>query len=226
MDCNCFKRDGKNCIEIVPIFSNLTYEEMMEVARITREKVFEKGEMLYMAGDKGEKLYVIHSGKVKITRFTDTGKEQVIRVLGPGDFMGELSLFSPLALTDNGEALTKTVACMIDGKKLKELMKKYPSIAFKVMEELSQRLEKAEDLIENISLHGVERRIALTLINMANEKGEVSLKMSKKDFASHLGMSQETLSRKLTAFQDMGFIKLIGHRRIILLNIDALEEIE
>ena len=226
MDCNCFKRDGKNCIEIVPIFSNLTYEEMMEVARITREKVFEKGEMLYMAGDKGEKLYVIHSGKVKITRFTDTGKEQVIRVLGPGDFMGELSLFSPLALTDNGEALTKTVACMIDGKKLKELMKKYPSIAFKVMEELSQRLEKAEDLIENISLHGVERRIALTLINMANEKGEVSLKMSKKDFASHLGMSQETLSRKLTAFQDMGFIKLIGHRRIILLDIDALEEIE
>ncbi len=226
MDCNCFKREGKNCIEIVPIFSNLTYEEMMEVARITREKTFEKGEMIYMAGDKGEKLYVIHSGKVKITRFTDSGKEQVIRVLGPGDFMGELSLFSPLPLTDNGEALTKTVACMIDGKILKELMIKYPTIAFKVMEELSQRLEKAESLIQNISLHGVERRVALTLINMANEKGEVSLKMSKRDFASHLGMSQETLSRKLTAFQDMGIIKLIGHRRIILLDIEALEEIE
>ncbi len=226
MDCNCFKREGKNCIEIVPIFSNLTYEEMMEVARITREKTFDKGEMIYMAGDKGEKLYVIHSGKVKITRFTDSGKEQVIRVLGPGDFMGELSLFSSLPLTDNGEALSKTVACIIDGKKLKELMKKYPTIAFKVMEELSQRLEKTEDLIQNISLHGVERRLALTLINMANEKGEVSLKMSKRDFASYLGMSQETLSRKLTAFQDMGIIKLIGHRRIILLDIEALEEIE
>ncbi|MBU5312962.1 Crp/Fnr family transcriptional regulator [Tissierella carlieri] len=226
MDCNCFKREGKNCIEIVPIFSNLTYEEMMEVARITKEKTFEKGEMIYMAGDKGDKLYVIHSGKVKITRFTDSGKEQVIRVLGPGDFMGELSIFSPLPLTDNGEALSQTVACMIDGKKLKELMKKYPTIAFKVMEELSQRLEKAEHLIENISLHGVERRLALTLINMANEKGEVSLKMSKRDFASHLGMSQETLSRKLTVFQDMGIIKLIGHRRIILLDIEALEKIE
>ncbi|MCQ4925458.1 Crp/Fnr family transcriptional regulator [Tissierella carlieri] len=226
MDCNCFKREGKNCIEIVPIFSNLTYEEMMEVARITKEKTFEKGEMIYMAGDKGDKLYVIHSGKVKITRFTDSGKEQVIRVLGPGDFMGELSIFSPLPLTDNGEALSQTVTCMIDGKKLKELMKKYPTIAFKVMEELSQRLEKAEHLIENISLHGVERRLALTLINMANEKGEVSLKMSKRDFASHLGMSQETLSRKLTVFQDMGIIKLIGHRRIILLDIEALEKIE
>jgi CRP/FNR family transcriptional regulator len=226
MDCNCFKKEGKNCIEIVPIFSNLNYEEMMEVARITREEISEKGEMIYMAGDKGEKLYVIHSGKVKITRFTSSGKEQVIRVLGPGEFMGELSLFSSLPLTDNGEALLKTTVCMIDGEKLKKLMKKYPTIALKAMEELSQRLEKVENLVENISLQGVEKRLATSLMNMANDKGEISLKMSKRDLASHLGMSQETLSRKLTAFQDMGIIKLIGHRRILLLDIEALEDIE
>lgn len=226
MDCNCFKKEGKNCIEIVPIFSNLNYEEMMEVARITREEIFEKGEMIYMAGEKGEKLYVIHSGKVKITRFTSSGKEQVIRVLGPGEFMGELSLFSSLPLTDNGEALSNTTVCMIDGEKLKELMKKYPTIALKAMEELSRRLENVENLIENISLQGVEKRLATSLINMANDKGEISLKMSKRDLASHLGMSQETLSRKLTAFQDMGIIKLIGHRRILLLDVKALEDIE
>ncbi|MBU5425221.1 Crp/Fnr family transcriptional regulator [Tissierella pigra] len=226
MDCNCFKREGKNCIEIVPIFSNLNYEEMMEVARITKEKVFEKGEMIYMAGHRGENLYVIHSGKVKITRFTSSGKEQVIRVLGPGEFMGELSLFSHLPLRDNGEALLKTTVCMIDGYRLKDLMKKYPAIALKVMEELSQRLEKVEKLVENISLQGVEKRLAESLINMANEKGEIALKMSKRDLASHLGMSQETLSRKLTAFQDTGIIKLIGHRRILLLDIEALENIE
>ncbi|WMM25090.1 Crp/Fnr family transcriptional regulator [Tissierella sp. MB52-C2] len=226
MDCNCFKKEGKNCIEIVPIFSNLNYEEMMEVARITREEIFEKGEMIYMAGDKGEKLYVIHSGKVKITRLTSSGKEQVIRVLGPGEFMGELSLFSSLPLTDNGEALSKTTVCMIDGEKLKELMKKYPTIALKAMEELSRRLENVENLIENISLQGVEKRLATSLMTMANDKGEISLKMSKRDLASHLGMSQETLSRKLTAFQDMGIIKLIGHRRILLLDIEALEDIK
>ncbi|NLK44523.1 MAG: Crp/Fnr family transcriptional regulator [Tissierellia bacterium] len=226
MDCNCFSREGKSCIEIVPIFSNLTYDEMIEVARITRERVFEKGEMIYMAGDKGEKLYVIHSGKVKITRITDSGKEQVIRVLGPGEFMGELSLFSPLPLTDNGEALTRTIVCVIDGNKLKDLMKRYPTIALKVIEELSKRLEKSESLIENISLHSVEKRIAQALINMAEGKNEIVLKMSKRDLASHLGMSQETLSRKLTAFQDMGIIKLVGHRRIIILDIEALEEIQ
>ncbi|HOJ09217.1 MAG TPA: Crp/Fnr family transcriptional regulator [Clostridiales bacterium] len=226
MNCNCHKREGRNCIEIVPIFSSLNHEEMMEVAGITSDRTYEKGEMIYIAGDKGEKLYVIHKGKVKISRVSESGKEQVIRVLGPGEFMGELSLFSSSPLTDNGEALEKTTVCIISKDKIKELMAKYPVISFKVMEELSRRLEKVENLVENISLHGVEKRLADTLISMVNDKNEVILKMSKKDFASHIGMSQETLSRKLSAFQEMGLIKLIGHRRIIILDKEALSEIE
>ncbi|HOE57321.1 MAG TPA: Crp/Fnr family transcriptional regulator [Bacillota bacterium] len=225
-DCHCHKKDGRTCIEIVPIFSSLSADEMLEVAGITSQKTYEKGEMIYMAGEKGEKLRVIHTGKVKISRVSDSGKEQVIRILEPGDFMGELSLFSPVPLTDNGEAMEKTTVCIIAGEKIKELMKKYPAIAFKVMEELSKRLEKAESLIEGITLHGVEKRLAAALIRMSNSKGEVILNMSKGDFASYMGMSQETLSRKLSNFQDMGLIKLIGHRRIILKNTKALEEIE
>jgi CRP-like cAMP-binding protein len=104
-------------------------------------------------------------------------------------------------------------------------MQKHPVIAFKVMEELSKRLERAENLIENINLYGVEKRLADNLLAMANDKGEVNLKMSKGDFASYMGMSQETLSRKLSSFQDMGLIKLIGHRRIIILNKKGLIEI-
>lgn len=226
MNCNCHNRDGQNCIELVPIFSNLNHDEMLEIANITIDRTYEKGEMVYRAGDRGEKLYVIHKGRVKITRLSHTGKEQVIRVLGPGEFMGELSLFSPLPMTDNGEALEKTTMCIIDGRKLKDLMKKYPSIAFKVMEELSQRLERAENLIEDISLHSVEKRLAQALLRMSNSKGEVNLKMSKRDLASYIGMSQETLSRKLSAFQELGIIKLVGHRRIIILNREVLEEIE
>ena len=225
MECNCFKDRGKNCIEIVPIFSNLSREEMLEVANITSEKTFEKGEMIYMAGDKGDKLYVIHSGKVKVSRISDIGKEQVIRVLGSGEFMGELSLFSESDLKDNGEALSKAVMCVIHAEKLKDLMSKYPAISIKIVEELSNRLENVESLIENISIHGVGRRVADILLELADEYGEVKLNMSKKDLASHIGMSQETLSRKLRNFEEEGLIKLMGHRRITILNSALLEEI-
>ncbi|NMB30391.1 MAG: Crp/Fnr family transcriptional regulator [Clostridiales bacterium] len=199
---------------------------MLEIARITTEKSYLKGEHIYLSGDKGNKLYVIHSGKVKISRISPSGKEQVIRVLGAGDFMGELSLFSESTFTDNSEVMEDTTLCLIEGHHIKNLMAKYPTIAFKVLEELSKRLDAAENLIENISIHSVEKRLADTLLNLANREGEVHLPMRKQDLASSLGMSQETLSRKLSSFQQMGLIQLIGHRRIILLDINSLEEIE
>ena len=226
MNCSCNSNEGdRNCIEIVPIFSSLTYDEMLEVAGITNSREYKKGEMIYMAGDRGDSLFVIHKGKVKITRFSESGKEQVIRVLGPGEFMGELSLFVYENLTDNAEALENTTVCVIAGEKLKELMGKYPSIAFKVLEELSYRLGRAENLIEHLGIHDVESRIVETLLDLAGKDGEITLKMSKGDLASHIGMSQETLSRKLSYFQDMGWIKLIGHRKIIILDKEGLENL-
>ncbi|HLR20540.1 MAG TPA: Crp/Fnr family transcriptional regulator [Tissierellaceae bacterium] len=199
---------------------------MIEVAKITTERTYKKGQMIYMAGDRGEKLYVIHLGRVKINRFTESGKEQVIRVLGPGEFMGELSLFSPANMTDNAEVLEDTTMCVIDGNNLKELMKQYPDISFKIIEEISKRLETAEELIENISLSSVEKRLSQTLLNMAGEGKEINLKMRKGDLASQIGMSQETLSRKLSAFQELGIIELVGHRKIIIKDKGSLEDIE
>jgi CRP/FNR family transcriptional regulator, anaerobic regulatory protein len=112
--------------------------------------------------------------------------------------------------------------CMIDGQKLKELMSKYPSIAFKIMEVLSQRLEKAENLIENINLNTVEQRLAQALLDLAQGKKTILLNMTKGDLASQLGMSQETLSRKLANFQEEGLILMEGQRRIKLLKPDLL----
>lgn len=225
MNCCCHHAHHQGCIDRVPIFSNLSPEEKMEIARITSAKTFQKGEMIYSAGDPGGKLYVIHTGTVKISRINAAGREQVIRVVGPGDFMGELSLFSSVPLSDNAEALALTTLCMLDGKRLKELMAKYPSIVFKILEELSRRLEKAENLIESISLSSVEQRVAQALLSLSEGSHEVVLNMKKGDLASQLGMSQETLSRKLAAFQVQGLITLMGHKRIVIRDRAGLERL-
>lgn len=209
---------------MVPIFSTLNYDEMMEVASITTSRDYKKGEMIYIAGEKKKTLYVIHKGKVKLTRISPSGKEQIISILGPGDFMGELSLFNDEPITNNAEALEDTTVCIIDGDKLKEIMAKYPAIAFKVLEELSRRLKRAENLIENLGVNDVETRIVQTLLDLADENGVINLDISKKDLAAYMGMSQETLSRKLSYFQDKGLIKQIGHRRIEILDKESLEE--
>lgn len=223
---SCGHKGGHaNCIRTVPIFSHITHEEMLEIARIIEARTYRKGEMVYLAGDPGGKLYVLHTGKVKITRINPSGKEQVIRILGPGEFMGELSLFRSSPQTDNAEALEESTMCVMDGAKLKELMLKNPSISLKVMEELSQRLQKAENLIEVISLDSVEQRLAQALLALAGDKAEITLKMAKKDFASQMGMSRETLSRKLAAFQEQGLIRLEGQRRIVILDKEGLQAV-
>jgi CRP/FNR family transcriptional regulator len=223
MDFSC-KHNGKeqNCIQLVPIFCGLNNEEMREVGNITYSKSFQKGEMIYMAGEKGDKLFIIHRGKVKISRISETGREQAIRVLGPGDFMGELSLFVHGLLPDNAQALEDTEVCIVDGKRLKDLMLKYSTIAVKILEEMGARLNKAENLIEKLGLYGAEARLARTILDLADDEGKVVLNISKQDLASHIGMAQETLSRKLSYFQDMGWIKLEGQRKIIILDRDSI----
>jgi len=224
VSCSCSNRGAHSCIDIVPIFHSLTEEEKLEIATITMDKSFEKGEMIYLAGDQVEKLFVIHTGHVKVSRVSKAGKEQVIRILGPGEFMGELALFSTVEITDNAEAIENSRMCTIEGKKLKELMTKYPSIAFHIIEELSTRLDSAENLIEDINLRSVEYRLAQALLEMANSRKEVVLKTTKAVFASQIGMSQETLSRKLTAFQEKGLIKQKAQQTILLLDIEKLAE--
>ncbi|GAB1483270.1 Crp/Fnr family transcriptional regulator [Treponema sp.] len=226
-DCpHCKAEQPSNCIQIVPIFSGLTYDEMMEIANITTEKKYQKGETVYLAGKTEKRLYVIHSGRVKISRLSPTGKSQLIRVLGPGEFMGELTILNDAPLSDYAEAIEACTMCMIEGLALKDLMQKYPSIALKVMEELSSRLEKAETLIEDINLHSAERRLAGELISLSDGRTEFDLALSKGDLASKIGMTQETLSRKLTIFQDQGLISLRGQRTILILNRKALADIE
>lgn len=189
MNCSCHDNSHSNCIKSVPIFKELNQDEMLEIAHITSARTYKKGEMVYMAGNEGGTLFVLHTGRVKIFRLNASGKEQVIRIIGPGEFMGELSLFSSVPLTDNAEVLEASTMCVIEGKKLKELMAKYPSIAFKVMEELSRRLEKVENLVEAINLNTVEQRVAQELLALSDGQNEIVLNMTKGDLASQIGMS-------------------------------------
>ncbi|MGI6434846.1 MAG: Crp/Fnr family transcriptional regulator [Syntrophomonadaceae bacterium] len=221
--CQCHA--GRTCMEKVPIFSSLSREEMEQIARIITDREYKKGETIFLSDHNEERLYVINHGKVKVFRLSETGKEQIIRVLYPGDFMGELSLFIHAPLNGYAEALENTAICIVDGNKLKQIIKKVPTIAVKIIEELSKRLQNAENLIESLGLHDVEQRVADTILRMSAGKDEITLSISKKDLAAHLGMSQETLSRKLSQFQEMGCINQSGQRTIQILDRNTLENI-
>ncbi len=210
----CHTNHSFHCISVVPIFSHLTAEEMAEIAAITVERPTERGTYIYRADEYKQEMYVLHTGTVKIFRLTGDGKEQVLRTVGPGEFFGELALFGGRQHSDYAVAMEAVTMCVIQMQPLRELMKRIPSIAFKVMEELSTRLEETERRLEENTLLSAEERLARYLLEKTEDLSSFSLPLSKGDLASLLGMSQETLSRHLSAWQQRSIIALEGQRTI------------
>jgi CRP/FNR family transcriptional regulator, anaerobic regulatory protein len=238
MNCN-HSRDNKPdeyklCVSGVPIFNHLSVEEMQKVVQFARPKHYQKGEMIFQPGDLTEQLLIIHTGRVKIYRVSELGKEQLLRILEPGDFIGELSLFTSETSANYAEAMSNTEICAIHRKDLQEMLIIHPEVSLKILEEIGKRLKEAEMTIERLSLQDAEKRVASYLIEQISsapitedEMAPVTivLPMSKKDLSSYIGTTQETLSRRLTTFQERGLISQSGQRNIVILNIDELKKI-
>lgn len=225
MDKEGHHGNGKSCISLVPIFNHLEDGQMAEIMKTIKSVHYRKGEIIYKAGDQSDSLYIVSSGKIRIYRLSESGKEQLVRILNPGDFTGELAIFSKSVHESYAEAMKNTDVCMITRSDLQEFLVRYPTISLKILSEFSKRLEESEKQTTRVSTEKVETRIALFLVECLDEQGgtmELELPMSKKDMASYLGTTPETLSRKLTELEDMGYINQLTNKKIKILELDEL----
>lgn len=226
---HCSHTDGivevhKQCISTVPIFNHLTTAEMNEIVKETHSIAYQRGQTIYRAGEPSVGLYIVHKGRVKIYRITHSGKEQVVRLLGPGDFTGELSLFNQSVHDAYADAIEPVELCVMGRDEFQNFLLKYPAISLKVLTEFSTRLAQTEDRAVAIALESTDTRIAMYLANQSEAVGcmDITLEMSRKDLASHLGTTPETVSRKLTEFEQAGWIHQRNQREIDILDLDAL----
>jgi CRP-like cAMP-binding protein len=223
--CNHCNKHHKSCISLVPIFNHLEKEQMEEIMVTIKSGSYKKGEIIYSAGDRSDSLYIVNKGRIRIYRLSDSGKEQLVRILTSGGFTGELALFNETTHESYAQAMEDTEVCMINRRDLQDFLMRYPSISIKILSEFSRRLEESERQTARVSTERVETRIALFLAEcMDNAKStEFTLPMSKKDLASYLGATPETISRKLTDLEDEGYIKQKKSRRILVLDPEGLK---
>ncbi|GAB9261250.1 Crp/Fnr family transcriptional regulator [Ligilactobacillus animalis] len=214
-----------SCISVVPIFNHLEEEQMDEIMKVMKSISYKKGQMVYREGDTSNALYVVSKGKIRIYRLSESGKEQLLRILNPGDFTGELALFRESIHEAYAEAMSNTDVCMISKNDLQEFLLKYPTISLKFLSELSNRLETLEKQTTRFTTEKVDARLALFLAEcMDDGEGsmEIELPMNRKDLASYLGTTPETVSRKLADFENEGYIKQKASRKIEILDLDGL----
>ncbi|WP_139345063.1 cyclic nucleotide-binding domain-containing protein [Virgibacillus pantothenticus] len=219
----CKNNSDHYCVSVVPIFNHLDKPQMDEIMQSVHAVTFKRGEIIYRAGDKAEWLYITHIGKIKIYRLSDEGKEQLVRILNPGDFTGELAIFKDTVHEAYAEAMSLAKVCMISRTAMQNLLLKYPSISLKILEEFANRLEQSEMQTTRFATKSVDTRLGLFLVeNMDERNQQVVLPMNYKDLASYLGTTPETISRVLKELERKGYIKKKSQKRIDILDADAL----
>ena len=217
---------GTSCVAIVPLFKGLSPEEQDEVATHARPIRRKRGETIHRPGDDVSHLLVVHKGSVKISHLAPNGHEQLLRVLEPGDFIGETAFVTGSRPEDWAMALADVELCSFDHSDLGALVAQYPDIAVRMLHAVTSRLDAAERLIADLTSADVESRLAGYLMGLPAKHQDgrlvVRLPLAKKDIASLLGTTPETLSRKLAAFTDAGLITVRG-RDVVITDPAGLE---
>ena len=220
------------CVAKVPIFSELDKTELEKINSLVMGSRHKKGEILFMQKDSIDYLYIIDSGKVKFYEVSSEGKQQIVKILNDGDFFGELSIFTDEVSNLNAEVIYETDICKISKDDFKIFLRKNPNILLKITEFLSKRLSEAENLIGILSLKNSEQKIASWLLTTGDKNGvyssngiKVKLYLSRKEIADFLGLTIETVSRKLTQFQNDGIITIVNRQEITIHNRSKLEEL-
>ena len=214
------------CVARVPLFRSLTRTEHEQVAALARPTRVTRGEALYTAGADVSQLMVVHTGRLKISRLGSDGHEQVVRVLEPGDFVGESAFLSGARPDHQAVALEAGSMCVFRHADVAGLVRAHPSIGLRMMQELSRRLDETEVRLASVVSRDVSARLADYLLSLPARRGvdglTVHLPLAKKDIASLLGTTPESLSRQLRRLAESGLVSEHGPGLLTISDVDAL----
>lgn len=188
-----------------------------------------KGQVLFNEGDRGERLYIITDGKMKLGHTSSDGRESLLAVLGPGELLGELSLFDPGPRTATATALTETSLMGLGHSALRPWLTGRPEVAEALLQALAQRLRRTNEQMADLVFSDVPGRVAKTLLELGEKFGRplpdgihVTHDMTQEELAQLVGASRETVNKALADFAARGWIRLES-RSVILIDPERLD---
>jgi DNA-binding response OmpR family regulator len=192
---------------------------------------FEKKDVIFMEGDKVAKLYFIHSGTIKTSRVSESGKELITGIYGTGDLIGQLSLFSDrTTYAETASVLENAEVYGISKEEFNKLLYENKIVSKKFISIISNDLVDVQEKLLNMAFTPVRQRVAKALIELYNkglitDNNHSGVAIPREDFSGMIGTATETAIRMLTEFKEEGLITMGSNRRIILLRKDKLEHI-
>lgn len=210
--------------------SVLTEEERDALAAAGRTRMLSRGEMLFAAGDEDAACATLVSGALKVSAVDANGNEQILSLVHPAGFVGEL--FAPFAHHDV-VALTESKLCTFGRRDIERALDEYPALARALLRRSQEDLLASRSLLELTANASAEARLAALLHDFAAAAStsschlaeEFELPLSRGEIANMLGLTIETVSRKLGELETLGAIRRKGKRGIELVDPAQLQAI-
>lgn len=190
-----------------PFFARLSRSELARVAKQFRQASFAAGHVIHSAGEPAARLSFVAIGQVKIAHPTPDGHDVLIALLGPGEYFGTVAELGDPVYRDAAAAHTDCCVLSIGADAFRGLLNRYPTVALAGLALTAARLRAARQTIEQLGIYPADRRLAATLLALAERMGRpeaggtmIDMPLSRQDLAQMTGASIETVSRILGEF--------------------------
>ena len=221
--------DVQDRLRTAPLFAALDDDAANALRSSMVDQRLTKGDILFSEGEPGEKLYLIESGKIKLSHTASDGRESIIAVLGAGEMLGELSLFDPGPRTATAIAVTNTKVVSLSHEALLPWLVGRPDLAVSLLAALARRLRRTNEALADLVFSDVPGRVAKALLELGAKFGEespdglvVHHELTQEELAQLVGASRETVNKALADFSQRGWVR-IEQRSVTLLDVDRLD---
>ncbi len=212
----------------VPLFASLTLDQIAAVADRFHAETFRMDQIIFLEGDPADRLWIVHSGQIKIVKHTSDGQENLLEVITPGEMFGGAGLLLATHPA-TAVAMTETLTLSIEREPYRQLIRQYPDIALRIIDLLGERLQAAMKM-RALSTERVDVRLANILLKLCNKAGDqaaegvrIRLPLSRQDLADMAGTTIETAIRIMSRFRKEGWVHTEPGGYIVVTDLSRLQ---
>lgn len=209
------------------IFTGLDAAGQQELQRMMRSVAYGTDEAIFHEGTPSFGFFILCSGKVKLIKQGPAGKRQILKIVGPGELLGEENLFDGSTHSASARTLEPTRARFIKREDFLDFLKRHPMVALQLAEKVARELQGFQAKLIETAYESCRARLARLLLALADKygrEGAIQVRISRTDLAEMAGISTETAIRTLGEFEERHLITL-RRRKISILDRAGLEEL-
>lgn len=217
-------------LSAVPLFKELSQDELAPIIKIAQTRFYKHKMYIFMQEDQLDRVFFIHSGKVKIYKTDFSGKEQIVSVLEPGEMFPHAGFFRQGKFPAHAEVMEDANLIVIPIDKFEEILISYPELCIKLFKVLGEKIVDLQKRLEEQILHNTYEQIILLLVRLCKSNGEkagelykLTTQFTNRELANMIGTSRETVSRTINHLKKKDFV-LQDDEGYYLINREALQQ--